>query len=201
MQRRRRLLRWLRVGGLVLLSGCAGCVGRVVPPEPHTLVQPVDVYLLDHGRHASLVLPHEEGGVVRYSYGDWRWYVAEERRFAVGAAAMLWPTEAGLGRGLYPQVDSSQDFERLAPEGLIAVYPLRAEASRVWALQRRLDAYFDAAEGEPVFNETYGLEFVPYPRRYSAFHQSNLKVASWLRGLGSEVTGSPWLSNWELMSQ
>src|SRR5690554_4997426 len=189
--------RW-GIGLILLLLG--GCVARIAPPEPQMLAQPVAVYLLDHGRHASLVLPHEEGGVVRYSYGDWRWYVEGERRLWVGAAAMLWPTKAGLGRALHPHLDLPEDIAVLAPEGLSEVYVLQADSQQVRLLQRRLDHHFvRQASFTPVYSAAYGLEFVPYPRRYTAFHQSNLKVAQWLRALDMNVTGSPWLSNWKIL--
>ena len=192
------LWRWLGAGvGVLLVSGCAA---RVTPPDSHKLTQPADVYLLDHGRHASLVLPHEKGGVARYSYGDWRWYVEGEQRFWVGVTAMLWPTKAGLGRGLYPHADLPQDMESLAPEGLDEAYVLQAELQQVRLLQRQLDSHFaQQALFTPVYSATHGLDFVPYPRHYTAFHQSNLKVAQWLRALNMQVTGSPWLSNWKVV--
>ncbi|MBW6391212.1 hypothetical protein [Billgrantia antri] len=196
MGNRRGWLRWLGAGLSMLLL--AGCFARVMPPEPHSLTRPVDVYLLDHGRHSSLVLPREEGGVVRYSYGEWRWYVEGHRHFSAGIAAMLWPTASGLGRGEYPRIESPDQFHRLAPEGLDEVYPLRAEARRVLSLRRRLDRHFERAGVEPVSSEEFGLEFVPYPRRYSAVHQSNLVVARWLRALDMEVLGSSWWSRWRL---
>ena len=188
---------WLGIALLLLLL--CGCVARVVPPAPQTLAQPVDVYLLDHGRHASLLLPHEKGGVVRYSYGDWRWYVKGERRFWTGVAAMLWPTKAGLGRGHYLHVDLPQEMGLLVPEGLDEAYVMQAELQQVRLLQRQLDRHFTQQPlFTSVYSATHGLDFVPYPRRYTAFHQSNLKVAQWLRALNMNITGSPWLSNWEV---
>ncbi|WP_111412114.1 hypothetical protein [Billgrantia lactosivorans] len=177
-----------------------GCVGRVLPPEADSIARPVDVYLLDHGRHSSLVLPREEGGVTRYSYGEWRWYVEGRRHLAAGAAAMLWPTASGLGRAEHPGITSPQQFHRLAPEGLVKAYRLRVDAWRVQALRRRLDAHFEDAAVEPVASEEFGLAFVPYPRKYSAVHQSNLVVARWLRALDVEVRGTPWLSRWRVAS-
>lgn len=191
-----RLLGWLAVALVVLVL--TGCAGRIVPPEPRSFEQPVDIFLLDHGRHASLVLPRQSGGVVRYSYGDWRWYVEGRQHALSGAAAMLWPTDAGIGRAVHPDIATPEQFHRLAPEGLTAVYPLEADMGRVLALKRRLDAHFERADMEPVPSEQYGLEFVPYPRSYSAAHQSNLVVAQWLRELDFEVRGSPWLSNWRV---
>lgn len=198
LYRRIRPLCWLGIAFLVLAM--TGCVGRVVPPEPRTLSEPVDIYLLDHGRHASLVLPREQGGVVRYSYGDWRWYVEERQNVFTAASAMLWPTSAGLGKAVHDDIgiDQPRHFSRLAPEGVSGIYPLQAEAERVSALQKRLDGIFADADSEPVRSESYGLAFVPYARRYSAVHQSNLVVASWLRELDVEVQGSPWLSNWQV---
>ncbi|MCE8001744.1 hypothetical protein [Billgrantia ethanolica] len=194
-----RLPGWLAAALAVLVL--TGCAGRVVPPEPRSLEQPVGIYLLDHGRHASLVLPRESGGVVRYSYGDWRWYVEGRQHALSGAAAMLWPTDAGIGRAEHPDIATPEQFHRLAPEGLTDVYPLEADMGRVLALKRRLDAHFERAEMEPVPSEQYGLEFVPYPRGYSAAHQSNLVVAQWLRELDFEVRGSPWLSNWRVAAR
>ncbi|RCV89474.1 hypothetical protein [Billgrantia montanilacus] len=182
---------------LLVVLPMSGCTGRVMPPAPAELSQPLDVYLLDHGRHASLVLPVEEGGMVRYSYGEWRWYVEGRRHFLAGAAAMLVPTASALGRGVYEDVTGPGDFSRLAPEGLIRTYPLRAEAWRVRALQRRLDAHF-SGEIEPVYSEEFGLHFVPHPRAYWAAHQSNLVVAGWLRQLDIDIQGIPWYSRWRI---
>ncbi|PMR72652.1 hypothetical protein [Billgrantia endophytica] len=189
-----------RRGLIVILSVLllTGCVGRVVPPT--SLSEPVEIHLIDHGRHASLVLPHHQGGMVRYSYGEWSWYVEGRRHLLAGMMALLWPTRSGLGRGVHDDVSSPREFSRLAPEGLMHVYTLEAESERVEALQRKLDAYFDREEGDPVYVEEFGLEFVPHPRAYWLAHQSNLAVARWLRQLGFEVEGSAWLSNWRIES-
>ncbi|KAA0013711.1 hypothetical protein F0A17_04970 [Billgrantia pellis] len=177
----------------------AGCVGRIIPPQD--IEQPVTFYLLDHGRHASLVLPGGQGGMVRYSFGEWRWYVDGRRNLLSGAVALLWPTRAGLGRGVFPEISDSEQFERLAPEGLERIHTLRADMRRVQALRLRLDARFEAPETEPVESEEFGLAFVPDSRRYSAVYQSNLVVANWLRQLGFEVRGTPWLSHWRIVPQ
>ncbi|QTF94091.1 hypothetical protein [Halomonas sp. BM-2019] len=191
-------IRVLLSQGLLLLGllALAGCAGRLTPPEAP--VAPVPVYLLDHGHHASLVLPRREGGVVRYSYGEWRWYVEGERHALAGISALLWPTASGLGRGEHAALSVEADLRRLAPEGVEVVYPLVAEEARVVALKRRLDAYFEVPGVTPVYSEEFDLSFVPYPRAYWLTHQSNLVTARWLRSLGVEVRGIPWLSNWRL---
>ena len=182
----------------LLLMGMllAGCAGRVIPPPAPA--EPVEIYLLDHGRHASLVLPRREGGLVRYSYGEWAWYVEGRRHPLAGASALFWPTPSGLGRGVDEQAAGPQDLARLAPEGIQKRYTLQADAWRVAGLRRGLDAHFDQPGIETVRSEEFGLEFVPYPRAYWLTHQSNLTVARWLRRLGFTVRGIPWLSNWHI---
>ena len=190
-------LRWICLLLVVLLI--SACTGRVMPPAPAEISQPMDVYLIDHGRHSSLVLPREEGGMVRYSYGEWRWYVEGQRHFLSGAAALLVPTASALGRGIHEDVTGPGDFSRMAPEGLVRTYPLQAEAGRVRELRRRLDRHFEG-DVESVYSEEFGLHFVPHPRAYWAAHQSNLVVAGWLRQLDINIQGIPWYSRWRIES-
>ncbi|WP_163557415.1 hypothetical protein [Halomonas sp. NO4] len=188
-----------RAGVALLLAACVllltGCAGRLVPPAE--VADPVDVYLLDHGRHASLVLPHHESGVVRYSYGDWQWYVEGQRHLLSATAAMLWPTSGALGRRVDEGLALPRELSRLAPEGVAESYSLVVERSRARALSRRLDARF-AAAAPGVESPTFNLVFVRDPRGYWLAHQSNLVVADWLEELGVEVQGLPWLSRWRL---
>ncbi|MGM0703427.1 MAG: hypothetical protein ACQEUG_13645 [Pseudomonadota bacterium] len=178
-----------------LLALLVGCAGRLVPPAE--VIDPVDVYLLDHGRHASLVMPHHEGGVVRYSYGDWQWYVEGRRHLLSGTAAMLWPTAGALGRRIDEGLELPGQLSRLSPEGVVASHPLVVERSRAGALSRRLDARF-AASGPGVESPEFNLVFVRDPRDYWLAHQSNLVVSGWLEELGVEVRGAPWLSRWHV---
>lgn len=172
-----------------------GCSGRVTPPT--SLGEPVDFYLVDHGRHSSLVLPREDG-VVRYTYGEWRWYAEGRRGMLAGMSAMLWPTRGTLGRQVFPDTDLIPFPEQVAPEGVEEVFPLQAEATRVTHLQRHLDAIFDQQRDSLTYHSGYDLEFVSYPRGYWLAHQSNLVVAQWLRMLDFEVGGLSWLSKWRI---
>ncbi|WP_143089477.1 hypothetical protein [Marinospirillum celere] len=81
------------------------------------------------------------------------------------------------------------------------VYRLEAEATKVQALQERLDAYFDEEEVEITFSELRQMDFVPYPKRYWLLHQSNLKTAEWLREMGLDVSGYPLWSTWVVVER
>jgi len=178
-------------GLLILMLGLAGCSARITPAD--SLETPVTVYLLDFGRHSSLLMAREEAGsYVRYSYGDWGWYLEGRRSWIRVAPVLLWPTPGGLGRGTYEQISSPEALQQLAPD----VYPLQAEEKKVRALQKRLDAYFASDSVEPAYSREFQLYFVPYPKSYWLLHQSNLKTAEWLRELGLEVQGYPLWSNW-----
>jgi len=82
---------------------------------PQTLTEPTTVYLIDHGRTSSLVLPNLEGSYTRYAYGDHRWYALDDTGIWQGFAALFWPTPGALGRqdfvgdlSRYPNVLSIQ---------------------------------------------------------------------------------------------
>lgn len=70
----------------LLAFSLAGCTAHVIPPSG--LTAPVSVYVLNHGRHSSLVLPGESGWR-RYAYGDWQWYAENRTGLMQGAAALV----------------------------------------------------------------------------------------------------------------
>jgi len=178
---------------MALALGLTGCYARITPAVQDKLDDPVLVYLLDFGRHSSLLLPREEEGrYARYSYGDWSWYLEGRRNWYRVPVVLLWPTRGGLGRGTYYQVTSTQELRRLAPD----VYTFPAQKQKVQALQERLDSYFTQDSVSAAYSREFDLIFVPYPKGYWIFHQSNLKTAEWLRELGLDVRGYPLWSTW-----
>src|SRR5688572_25859227 len=74
----------------------AGCTTTIVPPS--AVAEPARVAVLDHGRHTSLLveLPGE-GAMVRYAYGDWRWYALGQTGVLEGIAALS-GNKSALGR-------------------------------------------------------------------------------------------------------
>lgn len=176
-----------------------GCTTRLTPaPEPAV---PVPVFLLDHGRHASLVLPREDGGTVRYSYGDWRYYARGITGFRSGAAAVLWPTDAGLGRRELEAPPLEADIRLALQVEVDTVLVLRVEQERATLLRTRLDSLHAAGRKRAfLYNAAYDLEFSHHSRRYWLGHNSNQVLAAWLRELGVETRGPALLSTWRVES-
>lgn len=187
--------RFLRVAIVLALAGLiTACSNKVmVPPDPSS---PTRAYLVNHGRHASLVVPDEKGAWLRYSHGEWRWYALNETGPWRAVQAILWPTRATIGRGRLARAPENGTPLAGIPEGYVEATAFQVPRSRVAALRRRLDHHFETADRHH-FQPIYQLVFVPYPEDYWFMHQSNEVVANWLRALGLEVNGPTLFSNWE----
>jgi hypothetical protein len=179
------------VGVLLALAGCAAYVKP--PPQPQA---PTRAFLLDHGRHATLVLPRG-GDLARYAYGDWDWYV--EGRTGAGPAfrALFVPSDAALGRRL---LSGPAELDTILAQLRVEVrraYVIPVDRRRVDALTTRLDAEFSEA-GPAVYNAAFDLDFVPYPKPYGLGHNSNHMVAEWLHELGCQVEGPGTMGDWRV---
>lgn len=179
-----------------LLPFLAGCATTVHPPA--TPAEPVEVYLLDHGRTSSVVLPVDDDALVRYAYGDWRWYALGETSPARAVAALFWPTRGALGRESIAGPPSEAAVRAGVGAEIDALHPLRVGRAGVAALAARLDAMFERRLDTLVVRETSGLAFVHHPVPYTALHSSNRVVAGWLRELGCRVRGPALLSRWRV---
>ncbi len=191
---RPRVLRFASVlSRLLLLSSLlvtVSCANHITPPSRPA--QPVRVILLDHGRHPSLMLPRDGDEWARYSYGEWRWYA--EGRAAIWRVfpTMLWPTKGTLGRQLLTVDDMVRvDFVR--------IHTFTVSSGRVDRLMRDLDTVFEAGREQARYNPDFRAEFVPHPRSYSLFNQSNKVMAEWLRDLDCDVRGPLLYSTWRIV--
>lgn len=174
----------------------AACTTTIIPPnEP---AQPISVYLVDHGRTPSLVLPSADGGMTRYAYGDWNWYALRNTGPIVGLRALFLPTQGALGRQELsgPSVEAYL-HETLGSNAWVNLHPITVGLSDVEQLRARLDR--EHSEGAKVeLVESFDMEFVPDPRRYTWFRNSNHVVAEWLRELGCETVGLAFHSQWKV---
>lgn len=178
-----------RTGALVAaaLLPTAACTNVIVPPaEP---LSPQAVYILDHGRHASLVLPAADSGLVRYAFGDWKYYAEAKTGVAETSAAALVPTASGLGRRQLPEPPTEEGIRAAMRVGLEDVHEVIVDRLAMARLRDVLDSIFYANQESLIYNRGYDLEFVRHPRRYTVFRNSNWMVIDWLRQLGCRVSG------------
>jgi hypothetical protein len=175
----------------VIATGCT--TGITPPPAPS---DPVTVWLVDHGRHPSLIMPLEQGKLVRYAYGDWKWYALGKTGFFQGIDALLLPSQATLGRKVLQDDADLKSLRRLDP--FQHQYPLVVSRAQADALRQRLDELFEAHRPTLRFNRDYDLEFVHHPSNYTLFNNCNHETARWLQELGCRVRGLRLVSVWQI---
>lgn len=172
------------------------CAATITPPPEPTA--PRLVYFLDHGRHASLVLTRDDDRMVRYAYGDWRWYVEMETGFFRVFPTLFSNTPAALGRRELSGPSRADRVRGQIPVVIAALHDFRAEAGRVDMLIAELDALFESERETLRYNPDYDLEFVRHPVPYRLGHNSNHLVGDWLQQLGFRVRGNPKFGRWRV---
>jgi len=181
----------------ILLSFLSiACTNRITPPPAPA--DGVTVYLLDHGRHPSLVLPRPDGNLTRYVYGQWSWYATGNTSLLVGAQVIFCCSQGTLGRRLF----ESEDIQSVLDlDGAVHLYAIRVDRAAADSLRDALDAIFEANLSTLRANADYHLDFVHHPQPYSSIHSCNHVMVVWLRSLGCDVRGSGFLSCWRIASR
>jgi hypothetical protein len=190
MRQRRTLL---ALGLLVVLTGCTTSLG-----EPESPLDPRTVLVIDHGRHSSVAIETAKGSLVRYSYGDKRYYQDQDTSLASGAAALLWPTPAVLGRAALAGEATPESLEAQLVVGIEEILVVQVEGSKADGLMLELDALHLEGQAEHLLVPAYGLVFAPHPRDYVWWHNSSTMIATWLEEMGVEVRGPGLLASWEV---
>ena len=164
----------------------AGCANRVVPPDE--VVRPATVYVADHGKHSSLLLPDGRGdGYVEYAFGDWQVFALNQNTWHEYLRAALVGGRSTLGREPHPTTRPTALARRIAAR----LTPVRVERADAEWLRTDLDAYFAAQAQGAVDNRLVDLTLVPDDGtlgRYSVLNQCNTATARWLRRLGCRVS-------------
>jgi hypothetical protein len=181
---------------LAVFATVPACTNVIVPP--HDPVDPRPVFLVDHGRHASLVLPKPDGGLVRYAYGDWKYYALRRTGPIETSTAAFLPTQGALGRRELPGPATAEGVRTAVGLGIEALHELEADRPAIARLRARLDSLFEANIESRVYNPAYDLEFVHHPRAYTLLTNSNTVVAEWLEELGFRVRGPRLFSRWRV---
>jgi hypothetical protein len=180
------------IAAAVAVSTAGGCATTIVPPE--TVAEPATVYVLDYGRHTSLLLPAEHS-FAEYAYGEWNWFALDRSRLVDAFGTLLLPTKACLGRMQWTMPDDP-DVIRYTVR-CVEVLPLAVEAEAVADLREELDAIYLAAE-EPHYQPLYNLYFVPHDEAYHVLHNCNQELAEWLRSLGCRTRGFAIVADFEV---
>src|SRR3546814_12908362 len=71
---------------LLALPCLTGCATTVYPPA--MVAEPARVAVLDHGQHSSLVIALPGDAMVRYAYGDRRYFALRQTGSTEGIAAL-----------------------------------------------------------------------------------------------------------------
>ena len=174
---------------------CAGCSATIIPPPAPN--DPVTIAVTDYGRHASLVLPGEDGtGSVEYTFGDWDWFAAGHNGPTDAVQAMLWSKGSTLGRR---RVDMLPDSPALKDELLAEkIILLRVPRDRATSVRDALGDGFRLRANQALYNQVMELHFIPDPEDYGLFHNCNHVTARWLREMGCEIRGNPITSKFKL---
>ncbi|MBK1629716.1 hypothetical protein CKO31_02965 [Thiohalocapsa halophila] len=180
--------------GLVL----AGCGGKVMAPALNGTQDARPVFLIDHGRHANLVLTRADGTMVRYLYGDWRWYAKGDTGVLRTLPTLFAATPSALGRQVLTGPATAASIRRQVRREIQGLHRLTAAGARIDRLDRRLRHYFERQRKQAHYNAALAVEFVPGERPYTLFGNSNHVVAEWLEALGIRVRGNPVFGGWRI---
>jgi len=157
------------------------------------------VFVIDHGTHSSLAIETSSGEMLRFAFGDMRYYATRDTSLGSGAAALFWPTPSTLGRGelLGPaSIEKLQSQLRVVVE---VIYQLEVPSSKADELISKLDAIYFAGEQDHIAVPAYGLVFAPHPDSYFWVNNSSSVIAGWLRELGVRVFGWGLIASWRVV--
>ena len=175
--------RFLTASSLVWMSGCAT---TIIPPEDPPV--PVSVFVVNFGRHTSLLLPAlTDDSLVEYAYGEWKWFALDKSRSYRVFPTLFWPTRGTLGRRALSVSPDPHAIRRTVPcEDVLEVVVASEDAL---SLSARLDMQFERNVDSMHFQPLYDLHFVHSDKAFHLLHNCNRAVADWLRELGCEVRG------------
>jgi hypothetical protein len=194
MKVRRLLWPAVALSGLLVLSAFTPTV--LFPPEE--LADPRTVLVVDHGTHSSIAIETSSGDMVRYAYGDFRYYAFRDTSLGSGAAALLWPTPATLGRKELDGPVTKENLEQQLRVVVEIIYELEVEADAADKVILSLDEMHERGAAEHVDVPAYGLVFAPHPADYYWGNNSSSVIAGWLREMGVRVFGWGLIASWRV---
>ncbi len=180
---------------MLFLSGCSTTylTPPVNPPDPRA------VFVIDHGRHTSLVIATDTGKLVRYAYGDWRFYADRDTRLRTGAAALFLRTPSTLARRELPGPAEEAALRVQLQVGVQMIHALQVGGADADRLRAELDALHTQGADQHLYVAVYDLVFAPYPEPYTWRNNSTTKIGEWLDELGVAVSGPALVARWKVV--
>ena len=171
---------------LVTLLIAPGCATTITPPRNVTDSTPI--YLIDYGRHSSIMFRVGGDDVREYCFGDYDWFAINRNTRRDALRALFNSAGSTLGRRPAQFADDVTQIKKgtNAPH----VYRLVVSGEKADELVRHLDAVFDGRLGTLTYNPLSGVWFVRTKDRYSAFHNCNHVTNRWLERLGVKTRGA-----------
>jgi hypothetical protein len=171
---------------LVTLLVPSGCATTITPPR--NVADPTPIYLIDYGRHSSIMFRVANDEVREYCFGDYDW-AAMNRNAPPDAIRALF-NSAGSTLGRKPAEFGGDADQIKSAIGADDVFRLTVSREKADALLHRLDSIFDSRLNTLTFNASWGMWFVRTPDRYSALHNCNHVTNRWLNSMGVRTRGS-----------
>ena len=185
----------LRFPVVALIALLAGCAATIIPPEQPD--DPRPAYILDHGRHTTLVVVDSSGRPVRYAFGELG-RRGNDIGILRGMGALLTPKSGTLGRRVLPGPPTPENVLATVGVGVEAMYCIAVSGDRANRLQRVLNMVFEENLATANFNPGWNLQFVEHPENYWFGSTSNQAVEKWLVELGCDVDGVTSFANWKV---
>lgn len=181
--------------GLLCAVLCGlGCTPRIIPPV--TPKNAVPIFIADYGRHSSLLLPDEKGGLVEFAWGDYAWFAENHTGAGNAVAALFWSGGSTLGSRHLPKLLPHDELmHSLSAKRLLSFV---AEADKAAIVREQLTDQFNRHRDTMIYNEVHHLNFVRDDGHYWFAHNCNHLTAEWLRELGCQVEGWVLYSNFEM---
>ena len=184
------------MGAALMACAFAGCAYHVTPPA--SVNQPVQVTLLDMGRHSEVIFPRDGDAATRYAFGEWEWFALGHDN-PLRALNMVAPSVGTLGREELPD----QAARDLAASTAEASWTLTLDADKVARVRDDLDRAFEqGAQERVVEHAAFGLTFVPVRYNENLYlligNNCNDATARWLREMGCLVKGSGLSANFKV---
>lgn len=184
----------LVAAGLLVLS--AFTPTALIPPSAEPAAR--KVFVIDHGTHSSLALETESGEMIRYAYGDLRYYATRDTSLGSGVAALLIPTPATLGRGELSAPATAASVQQQSRVVVEIIYELEVREDLADALMIELDGIFFRGQAEHIAVPAYGLVFAPHPEDYFWANNSSTVIARWLGQMDVGVFGWGLIASWRV---